>query len=88
LDTGGAEKLLGAGDMLYLGGDMAKPLRIQSAYVSETELKKVTKYLKDAYMDEVPSEINLSGESLSEGSSVFGSMFDEGDEEIDDDLYE
>lgn len=88
LDTGGAEKLLGAGDMLYLGGDMAKPLRIQSAYVSETEVKKVTKYLKDAYMDEIPSEINLSGESVSEGYSVFGSMFDEGNEEIDDDLYE
>ncbi|TSC65747.1 MAG: Uncharacterized protein G01um101477_352, partial [Candidatus Doudnabacteria bacterium Gr01-1014_77] len=34
LDTPGAEKLLGAGDMLYIGGEMSKPVRIQSAFVS------------------------------------------------------
>jgi S-DNA-T family DNA segregation ATPase FtsK/SpoIIIE len=87
LDTGGAEKLLGAGDMLYLGGDMAKPLRIQSAFVSETEVKKVVKYLKEAYANEVPSEITLTAENTESGGvSVFDSL--DGDEEIDDDLYE
>ena len=35
LDGSGAEKLLGAGDMLYLSGDMSQPQRIQSAYISE-----------------------------------------------------
>jgi len=49
LDTGGAEKLLGAGDMLYLGGEMSKPQRIQSPYITETEVKKITKYLADNY---------------------------------------
>jgi len=89
LDTGGAEKLLGAGDMLYLGGDMSKPLRIQSAFLSEGEVKKVTKYLKDAYMDELPSEITLTGESITDnGPSIFDAAFDDHDEEIDDDLYE
>ncbi|HWB34370.1 MAG TPA: DNA translocase FtsK 4TM domain-containing protein, partial [Candidatus Paceibacterota bacterium] len=34
LDQGGAEKLLGAGDMLYLSGDMQKPVRLQSAFIS------------------------------------------------------
>ena len=86
LDTGGAEKLLGAGDMLYLGGDMAKPLRIQSAYVSETEVKKVTKHLREAYANEIPSEITLTeNQSESGGVNVFDSV---DNEEIDDDLYE
>ena len=40
LDTIGAEKLLGAGDMLYLSGEMSKPARIQSAYISEGKSKK------------------------------------------------
>src|SRR4029079_3459306 len=39
LDTAGAEKLLGAGDMLFMSGEMSKPQRIQCAYISETEMK-------------------------------------------------
>lgn len=89
LDAGGAEKLLGAGDMLYLGGDMSKPLRIQSAFLSEVEVKKVVKYLRDSYADELPSEITLTGENASDnGPSIFDSSFDDGNEEVDDDLYE
>jgi len=56
LDAGGAEKLLGAGDMLYSSGD-AQPERLQSAFISEVEVKKVVKYLADAYRDEVMEEI-------------------------------
>ncbi len=89
LDTGGAEKLLGAGDMLYLGGDMSKPVRIQSAYVSESETKKVVKYLRDTYADEIPSEIALTGDvsSSDNGKSIFDEAMSD-DEEVDDDLYE
>jgi len=46
LDGGGAESLLGAGDMLYLSSDMQKPVRIQTAYISEGEVKKVAHYIK------------------------------------------
>ena len=87
LDTGGAEKLLGAGDMLFLSGEMAKPARLQSAFVSEAEVKKVTRHLAEQYKDEPPHELTLSGEEAEGG----GSIFDSGaldDEEIDDDLYE
>lgn len=49
LDMGGAESLLGAGDMLYLSGEMSKPVRLQAPYISETELKSVVKFLKDQY---------------------------------------
>jgi S-DNA-T family DNA segregation ATPase FtsK/SpoIIIE len=40
LDMAGAEKLLGSGDMLYLSGEMSKPNRLQSAFISEDEVKK------------------------------------------------
>lgn len=53
LDIAGAEKLLGNGDMLFIAGDTSKPRRIQGAYVSEQEVKKVVDFLKDA--GEVPA---------------------------------
>ncbi len=59
LDSGGAEKLLGAGDMLYLSGEMSKPIRLQSAFISESETKSVVAYLRNTYEDRVPSELNL-----------------------------
>ncbi len=93
LDTVGAEKLLGAGDMLYLGGEMAKPARLQSAYISETEVKKVVKYLVNEYKDEVMGEINLTTSAIVEPGkdAVFsadvglGSDDDFGEE---DDMYD
>lgn len=89
LDTGGAEKLLGAGDMLYLSGEMSKPLRIQSAFISESEVKSVVKYLADAYRDELQNEINISSESaVAPANAIFESSFDSEDSDIDDDLYE
>lgn len=84
LDQGGAEKLLGAGDMLYASGD-AQPERLQSAFISEPEVKKVTKYLASAYRDEVNEEISLSEGSISADKSIFESTLDEED---DDELYE
>ncbi len=84
LDAGGAEKLLGAGDMLFLSGEMSKPQRIQSAYISETEVKNVVKYLVDNYADELPQEIDIT-EGAGEKNSIFESSFD--GEEEEDDLY-
>ncbi len=47
LDTGGAEKLLGRGDMLYMPTDAAKPIRIQGVYVSDTEVERLVEFWKD-----------------------------------------
>ncbi|MCS7295228.1 MAG: DNA translocase FtsK [Dehalococcoidia bacterium] len=47
LDMGGAEKLLGRGDMLYLPTDAAKPIRIQGVYVSDAEIERVVQFWKD-----------------------------------------
>jgi S-DNA-T family DNA segregation ATPase FtsK/SpoIIIE len=87
LDAGGAEKLLGAGDMLYSSGE-AQPERLQSAFISETEVKKVVKYLADAYADEVTEEISLSAGSISADKSIFEASLEDSDGEDDDELYE
>jgi len=60
LDTPGAEKLLGRGDMLYVPPDQAKPTRIQGAFVSDKEVRKLVEFLKTKnppveYTDEVTS---------------------------------
>jgi len=47
LDSAGAEKLLGHGDMLYLAPDSSKPKRIQASYVSEQEVDKVVSFILD-----------------------------------------
>lgn len=47
LDMGGAEKLLGKGDMLFYPIGSNKPLRVQGAFVSDEELNKVTDFIKE-----------------------------------------
>jgi S-DNA-T family DNA segregation ATPase FtsK/SpoIIIE len=84
IDMAGAEKLLGAGDMLFLSGDMAKPVRIQSAYISENEVKKVVKYLVDEYADELNTGIDFTTENTS--NAIFSATLDDGGD--DDELYE
>jgi S-DNA-T family DNA segregation ATPase FtsK/SpoIIIE len=90
LDQPGAEKLLGQGDMLYLGGEMSKPTRIQCAYISETEVKDVVKYLISSHADELNDEINLTENATKDPNALFSSGFDEpeGAGDDDDDMYE
>ncbi len=47
LDTPGAEKLLGRGDMLYIPPDQAKPVRIQGPFISDQEIGRLTEFLKN-----------------------------------------
>src|SRR3989344_1003626 len=85
LDNAGAEKLLGAGDMLYISGEMSKPIRLQSPFISETEVKKVVEYLVKNAEDEIPTEINL--EANHSKNTLFESLTGRGGE-AEDDLYE
>jgi len=87
LDMSGAEKLLGAGDMLYLSGEMSKPTRIQSAYISEEELKRTVKFLINTYQDEVPEEIDISSADQDK-NPLFDSLTNSRDEDEGDSLYE
>jgi S-DNA-T family DNA segregation ATPase FtsK/SpoIIIE len=88
LDAAGAEKLLGSGDMLYMSGEMSKPRRLQAAFISETEVKKVVKYLVKNYSDDIHPEIDLSvnGVKNTNNSAVFEAILDEEDED-EDELY-
>lgn len=86
LDSPGAEKLLGAGDMLFQSGEMSKPVRIQSAYIRESEVKAVVQHLKDAYVDELQDEINFSTENTS--NAIFSSNIGDDENGDDDELYE
>ena len=60
LDSGGAEKLLGRGDMLYQPVDAGKPTRIQGAFVSDAEVESVVSFWKSQgaprYMEEILEE--------------------------------
>lgn len=84
IDTVGAEKLLGQGDMLYQSSDSPRPIRLQSAYVSEDEIKKVVSYLK-AQDTHLPDTIDLEDHAGS-NDSVFNAMV--GGDDTDDALYE
>lgn len=93
LDGSGAESLLGAGDMLYLSSDMQKPVRLQTAYISESEVKKVVSYIKSHNAGDLGSidfgGTNGTGREQTEPNDVIGLIngsFD--DDDIDDDLYE
>ena len=56
LDMGGAEKLLGKGDMLFYPLGAAKPVRLQGAFISESESERVIDYVKSQVKDEVKYE--------------------------------
>jgi DNA segregation ATPase FtsK/SpoIIIE, S-DNA-T family len=62
LDMAGAEKLLGNGDLLYLSASSPKPKRIQGALVSESEVKRVVKFIKEQKVKDQENEENITGE--------------------------
>lgn len=89
LDMSGAENLLGAGDMLYLSAEMPKPIRLQSAFVSENEVKTVVKFLKDHYEGTLGDELVVGGPEGSGPSSIFGTIeVGSSDDSEDDEKYE
>ena len=88
LDMPGAEKLLGAGDMLYLSGEMSQPHRLQSAFITENEVKKVVDYLKKEYADEIPETgLDLDGNSQANSDDIFADTGSDDGDEDEDELY-
>ncbi|MCD8219729.1 MAG: DNA translocase FtsK [Ruminococcus sp.] len=64
LDSGGAEKLLGHGDMLYLPNGKLKPIRVQGCLISTKEIEKTVSYIKEqmqsSYNDEIMEQVEQS----------------------------
>ena len=83
LDMAGSEKLLGNGDMLFLAGNSSKPRRIQGAYISDKEVKKVTDYLRGTKAPDYKEEVALEGDPArtKTGAGFSGS-------DVEDELYE
>ena len=88
IDTIGAEKLLGRGDMLFYPVGMAKPLRVQGCWVSDDEIKRVVNYIigdeKSEYSEEIADEIDRHAaeagkgkKSLQREDAASGEMEDE-----------
>ncbi len=61
IDTPGAEKLLGRGDLLFISAELSKPKRIQGSFVTEEEIKAVTSFIR---------KNNTRTETIEEGGSV------------------
>lgn len=81
LDLSGAEKLLGNGDMLFIGNGLSKPKRVQGCFVSDPEIEELNKFLKskgEAQYDEVILSFRPQG-----GGNVSG-----GNGSEEDDLYD
>lgn len=76
LDSSGAEKLLGNGDMLFTSAEFNKPKRIQGAYIGEKEVRKVVDFFKQQtgaviYSEEIVEKpkrgVGIGGEQSAEG---------------------
>lgn len=85
LDTGGAEKLIGKGDMLFNPLGMPKPMRVQGCYLSSAEVEDVTEYIKRSGTAEYSSEIMEHMERSA--SSDAGDGYDD-EEDEDEKLFE
>lgn len=57
IDIGGAEKLMGKGDMLFFPTGAIKPERIQGCFVSDAEVEKVVQYLKSDHRNEYDEDV-------------------------------
>ena len=73
LDMNGAEKLLGKGDMLFHPSGYPKPIRVQGAFVSDTEVQSVVQFLKDnsgevTYSEEIQNQVNHGTQVIASGS--------------------
>ena len=87
IDNGGAEKLLGKGDMLYKSVAMPKPMRVQGCWVSDEEVERVTDFIKNKYAieydDSVIDEVERQAERVGSDDKSKGDF--NGDLDISDD---
>lgn len=90
LDMAGAEKLLGGGDLLFVSGELSKPKRIQGAYISEEETKKVVDFIiSNNKISDADLENNINFEANFNNNQNQGINFDEfNSNDSDDELYD
>lgn len=88
IDSVGAEKLLGNGDMLYYPVGIPKPIRVQGCYLSDKEVENVVTYIKNqaqtVYDDEVMKEIEKQAANANTKKKEVASQGDESDGPADE----
>ncbi len=88
LDSPGAEKLLGRGDMLYMPPELAKPVRVQGCYVSDKEINGLIDYLKvqktTEYDEQILNQPVNGGRSSAKNAPSNGASLEEKDPMFDD----
>jgi len=77
MDIGGAEKLAGHGDMLFIPAGRSRPLRVQGAYISEREITAVTAYIKRQKKADYEEEILKAVKSKKKGQSRDDELLEE-----------
>jgi S-DNA-T family DNA segregation ATPase FtsK/SpoIIIE len=86
LDTPGAEKLLGHGDLLFLSAELSKPKRIQGAFITEDEIKAVANFIRENNRGEVVESDAVTFDTPSGvAAGNFGEFIDNGDS---DDMFD
>ena len=92
LDRAGAENLIGKGDMLYLPVSASKPIRVQGAFVHETDVENIVTFIKEknsedsTYSKEVIDKIEEAAKNVGKGKKGGGGgSFDGDSPEADDD---
>ena len=89
LDTQGAEKLVGKGDMLFAPIGCGKPLRVQGCFVTDAEVESVTSYVKNNfnadYDQQVLEEIERKAQQTGKGKPVSASDPEPNTDELDGD---
>ena len=87
IDTTGAEKLLGGGDLLFMSQELSQPRRIQGAYVSEEEMGRVTEFIR-THNEISESQIAIDEANGGTGGSSPVDVLDEFSDNEDDPLYD
>jgi S-DNA-T family DNA segregation ATPase FtsK/SpoIIIE len=80
LDSTGAEKLVGRGDMLYMAAELSKPKRIQCCYVSDMDIRKVVDHIKSELEEPVSYEDEVVEKRA--GTAYGFGYNDDGDDEL------
>ena len=88
LDAGGAEKLLGKGDMLYNPIGSMKPIRVQGCFISDEELDELCDYIKKQGTTEYDENIQKEIDAKAASDKKSGAMDDMGEENSYDPLFE
>ncbi|MSR73579.1 MAG: DNA translocase FtsK [Candidatus Pacebacteria bacterium] len=98
LDSAGAEKLLGGGDMLVLSSEFSKPKRLQGAFVTEAEIHSVVDFIKEHNQPkttDTPIVLDLNGnpvpttaDLIAKPAGIPDLSFEDLDSDEDDELYD